>query len=451
MQPRQRILSSVFITSFIGPFMASSVNIAIPAMAIQFSLPVETLSWIVTIFLLSSVAIVLPAGKLADSYGRRRVYTLGLGGMFITTIAAALSPTVPVLLLFRTLQGMSTALIFSTGMALLVSCYPAKMRGKAIGLSAAATYLGLSLGPSLGGIITEYLGWPVIFYATAVGTAIAYLLIMPITEEWYGTRGEPIDKIGSPLYAFASALFLFSLSDYMSNPISHWLLPASILLLLIFLKQQYCSPHPLIDLSLFRNTAFGLSNLAAFIHYSATYAITFLLSLYLQLIQHLSAGSAGMILLLQPVVMAILSPSAGALSDKIQPRIIASIGMAITMLGLLALSFITTTTPLYQTAIILIIIGIGFALFASPNNNAIMSSIDTNHYGVAASVLALMRTSGQAISMSIVTMLLSSYLSTATASTYLATLTAAIGHIFRILSAACIIGIAASLARGEKK
>jgi len=445
------IFLAVLITSFIGPFMGSSINIAIPSMAKEFQLPVEQLSWVVTAYLLGSASALLPFGKLADIIGRKRLYRIGIVAIIITTIGSGLAPSMDVLVLFRLLQGVSLAMIFSTGMAILVSSHKPEERGKVIGYSSAAVYIGLSLGPVIGGMITQYFGWRLIFFLTAAGLVLSFAAVSKVSDEWYGDKQEKLDYFGSLLYCAASSMVLYGLSAYAEHPMVKYIFFGGVVLFGIFLLEQSRVSNPLLEMGLFHNTIFTMSNLAAMIHYSSTFALGFLLSLYLQLIRGFDASTAGLFLLLQPSMMALFSPKAGALSDRLQPRFVATSGMAMTAIGLAAFSFLTAVSPIWQIAVNLLFIGIGFAFFSSPNSNAIMGAVEPRQYGVAASVLSVMRLGGQAISMAIVTVLLSVYTVDAMSPEYLPSLLAAFHKIFEVLAVSCVLGVAASLARGKRK
>ena len=454
MTEEKKIFIAVLITSFMGPFMGSSFNIAIPTMATEFGVPAQDLSWVVTAYLLGSVALLVPFGRLADILGRRKLYVIGSFIVGLMTLLAGLTQTVLSLTIFRLLQGLSLAAIFSTSMAMLVASHKPSERGKVIGYSAAATYIGLSLGPILGWLITQYLGWRLIFFLSAAANVISAFIALRVKGEWYGDRTGGMDYKGCALYTAASMMILYGLSAYASHPLMRYVFFGGVLLLLAFVYEQLHAKAPLIDVSLFKSTIFAMSNLAALLNYSATFAISFLLSLYLQLIRGFDASTAGLFMLLQPMMMALLSPLAGTLSDRHEPRLVASAGMAMTTLGIFAFSFLTADTSMVLVGAIFIFIGIGFAFFSSPNSNAIMGAVEPRFYGVASSMLSVMRISGQAASMSVVTMLLAVYTASTVASSpsaaYLSDLLQAIRNIFGILSVNCAVGIAASLARGKR-
>ena len=422
MTEQKRILIAVMITSFIGPFMGSSVNIAVPAMAENFNMMPDELTWAVTAFLIGSAATLLPFGRLADIKGRRRIYLQGLACICATTLVCAVVQNFLAFIFVRFLQGLSMSMIFGTSMALLVSCCGAENRGKTIGLSAACVYSGVSLGPFIGGFITDYLGWRMIFWLTGIALLINFFLIFKVKTDWYGAKDKKFDYIGSIIYLVMIVLFLYGLSDWTRHEFVHYMPFIAFILFLLFIYEQKKVASPLVDLSIFRNTVFTMSNIAALIHYSATFALGFVLSLYLQLVRGMDAFTAGGFLLIQPFIMTIVSPKAGALSDKFSSRLIASLGMGMMMIG----------------------------LFASPNNNAIMGAVEAKFYGVASSILAVMRLTGQAISMSLVTLLLSIFTAEAIESNYVDILLHSFKYIFILFGFLCIIALFASLMRGKE-
>lgn len=446
------VFLAVLTTSFVGSFMGSAINLAIPAIGNEYGVSAAHLSWIISAYLLGSVAVLLPMGKLADIVGRKKIYCIGTGLLAVFTLIAGMSSSITMLVICRFIQGMATAMIFSTGMAMLISVYEPQKRGRVIGFSASATYIGLSLGPMIGGMITHYIGWRSIFYFIAVVMAVSLAAMLKVKSEWYGAKGEKFDFMGSLCYIIASPAILYGFSAFTGDSRAKFILVGGFLLLGIFLWHQSRTVSPIFDVKLLRrNTVFAMSNLAAMINYSATFAIGFILSLYLQLIRGFDAPSAGLVLLIQPIIMAVLSPKAGALSDKVEPRIVASIGMALNMVGLGIFAFLRADTPIWLIGLNLVIIGMGFALFSSPNNNAIMGAVEPKFYGVASSILAAMRLIGQAMSMAIVTMLLSSYAQDTLSVDYLVHLLRGFCVAFGVFSVLCGIGVAASLARGRRE
>ncbi|MAF32485.1 MAG: MFS transporter, partial [Desulfobacter sp.] len=391
-------------SSFMGPFMISAVNVALPAIQKEFSVSAVLLSWIATSYLLSTAVFLVPFGKLADIHGRKKTFAFGLMVFVLFSLLTAFSISVWMLIILRIFQGIGTAMIVTTGMAILTSVFPPNKRGSAIGIYVAAVYIGLSLGPFVGGALTHYFSWRSIFIAIVpFGLVSIYITLTYLKKEWVGERGGKFDTIGSILYGFALLTLIYGAS-LLPNKTAYFMMAAGVVGFIAFAKQEQRANSPVFELKLFRNNKlFAFSSLAALINYAATFAITFLLSLYLQFIKGMNPRSAGLILITQPIVMAVLSPLAGKWSDRIEPRIIASGGMAVTVLGLVQLIAIGETTSIAYLIAILSMLGFGFALFSSPNMNAVMSSVEKRHYGIASGAVATMRLLGQMFSMATAT------------------------------------------------
>ena len=331
--------------------------------------------------------------------------------------------------------------------------FPASERGKAFGITVAAVYLGLSLGPFLGGFMTQYLGWRSIFLLNVpLALAVIALILWKLKGEWAPAKDETFDFTGSVIYIFSLASLIYGFS-LLSKTSGAGLITAGVIGILFFIKWELKTKNPVLNMDLFRNNrVFAFSNLAALINYSATFAVGFLLSLYLQYAKELDPAQAGLILVSQPVVMTIFSPLAGRLSDKIEARIVASSGMALTFLSILFFIFLTEETAAGLIIINLIILGLGLAFFSSPNTNAAMSAVESKFYGVASATLGTMRLTGQMLGMGIAMLIFALYLGNVRItpenhSQFLASMKTA----FTAFAVLCFIGILASLARGKKQ
>ena len=396
------------VTSFMGPFMLSSVNIALPAMEKDLQLNTVQLSWIATSYLLAMAVVLVPAGKLADIFGRKKLFAQGLFIYTIGSMVAVFANAFFVLIGARIIQGVGSALFVTTGMAILTSIFPPEKRGKVIGVYVAAVYIGLSVGPFVGGLLAQHLGWRSIFFIMLpMGIASLYLTLHYLKGEWYGEPGQQFDIGGGLLYAVAILSVVYGVTR-IPTVIGFGLLAAGCLFFYIFIRHQLKAKFPVFEIQLFTtNKVFAFSSTAALLNYSATFAVTFLLSLYLQYVQGLSPQAAGTFLMAQPIVMAILSPLAGRLSDTIEPRLLATAGMVVTVIGVSLLTMLTSTTPLFLIFADLILLGTGFALFSSPNMSAIMGAVEKRYYGLASGTVATMRLLGQMFSMALATVVLS--------------------------------------------
>lgn len=438
-------------TSFIGPFMGSSVNVALPSIGHDFALSAVLLGWVNMAFLIVSAPFSIPAGRLGDIHGRKRVYMVGVGVLTVASMAIALAGSGLSVIVWRGIQGVGAAMIFSTGMAILVAVYPPEQRGRVLGINVAAVYLGLSSGPFLGGMLTQYLGWRSIFWVNVPGGLLLLLLTITMLEgEWAEAKGASFDWIGTTILIAALAATLYAFSELPRRE-AFVLLAGGVLALSAFALFESRRKDPLVDMKLFRHNAiFAFSSLAALINYAATFAVTFLLSLYLQKIRALSPQQAGLVLVAQPLVQAILSPTAGKLADKYEPRTIASIGMALCALGVGMLNVVDVQTSFAYLLGCLVFLGLGFAFFSSPNTKAIMGAVERRDFGVASAVVGTMRQMGMSFSMGIVMMILNMHLGKEaialhTAAPFVASMRSA----FLVFVVMCAAGIFASIARGR--
>lgn len=394
------------ITYFIGPFMISSVNIALPAIQEAFRADAVTLSWIATSYLLSTAVFLIPIGKIADIYGRKKIFSSGLLLFTLSSFVCAFSNSSFILILSRSIQGIGGAMFMTTAMAIVASIFPPKERGRAIGILVASVYIGLSAGPFVGGLLIQSFGWRSIFiFNTPIGLFAYLLIVTKIKGEWADAQGETFDLMGSILYGFSLFGLIYGatlLPSYTGIGIA----VGGLLGLVAFVRHELRHEHPVFEVKLFvNNRVFAFSSIAALINYSATFAITFLLSLYLQYIKALSPQTAGLVLIAQPIMQAICSPIAGNMSDRTEPFILASTGMALTAMGLFAFIFLSANTGMAFIILTLVVLGVGFGLFSSPNMNAIMSSVPKQFYGIASGSVATMRLLGQMTSMTIATLI----------------------------------------------
>lgn len=448
---RRSALIIATVSSFLSPFMGSSINVALPDIERSFSMDAVSLGWIATAYILAAAVFLVPFGRLADIYGRKKIFTIGVFFYTISSALCALAFSKESLIIFRVFQGIGSAMMFSTSMAILSSVFTTGERGKAFGIAVASTYLGLSLGPFLGGIMTQSLGWQSIFWINIpLGVLLLVLLFSLLKGEWAEAEGEKFDILGSVILSASLIALIMGMSSLPALKGILYII-GSVVGLLIFVLWQHKISYPLLDFKLFsKNRVFAMSNLAAFINYSATYALTFVLSLYLQYVKGFEPAYAGIILIAQPVMMSLFSPLAGLLSDKSEPRIVASVGMALVSIGLALLVLVNQDTSVLSIVIFLMILGLGFALFSSPNTNAVMSSVEKKNYGIASSVLGTMRLTGQMFSMGIAMLVFSVVIGKVKITPDVHVHFMESMHIiFGIFALLCLAGVLASLSRGK--
>lgn len=454
MKNDQAVLFIICMTSFITPFLASSVNIALPSINSDFAIPDQALlGWIVTGFLLSAAVFVVPFGRIADMRGRKKMFVLGLLIIVVSSFFCSISSTELMLIASRVVEGVGSAMIFGTGIAILTTAFPAKQRGRVLGINVAIVYLGSSTGPFLGGIITQYAGWRFIYAGIMAYALLAAILAQKlIKDDWHCQEDGRFDIIGTLLYAGSLFALIYGLS-VIPDVEGGYLLVLAALLMIIFLGWELAAENPVVNVRVFRrNPVFLFSNLAALINYSATFGVSYLLSLYLQYLKGFDPQTAGLILVAQPIVQAVFSPLAGRLSDRMEPRIVATSGMGLCVVGLAAFSFLTPETSLGLILASLMLLGLGFALFSSPNTNAIMSAVEPCYYGLASGMVSTMRLIGQMMSLGIAMLTFSVIMGhVEIAPAQLGELMTSIKVAFGIFAGLCLMGMLFSLARGNMK
>ncbi|MDV0445009.1 Riboflavin transporter RibZ [Methanimicrococcus sp. At1] len=402
--PKQRtlVLIGISLASFMTPFGVSMLNLSLPQISADFNVGAHALGWISTAYLLSSVLFLVPMARLSDLVGRKKIF---LAGMTLATISATLqlfSPSFAVLILLRALDGLSMSCVFATSLPILSSIYPASKRGSVFGINISVIYIGSSLGPVVGGILTQYFGWRSLFLLLiplAAGSAVLVARAMKI--EFIESKGEPFDKTGALLYMITVFFALFGLSN-LPQTWAFGLLAVGLITLPIFIAYTRKQQYPIMKVDLFfTNKHFSRSNTAAFLNYAGTYAIVFFLSLYLQRVQMFPSAAAGFILLAQPLLQAVFSPFVGRLSDRFDSRYLSTFGMLLLTGGLIGLAFLGPDSSILYLLICEIVVGIGFAFFASPNTSTIMGCVSQKDYSTASASLSIMRQSGMVLSMAI--------------------------------------------------
>ncbi|MCX7749604.1 MAG: MFS transporter [Clostridia bacterium] len=438
---------------FISPFMVSAVNVILRPIEKEFGMNAILLNWVATSYLLAAAVFLVPFGRLADIYGRKKMYVLGIAIFTAASLLCAISQSSAMFISFRAVQGLGSAMILGTGVAILTSAFPAEERGRVLGISVAVVYLGLSLGPFLGGILTNGFGWRSIFLVNVPFgvAAVLFALYKLKGQEWAEARGEKFDLTGSLIYGISLSTIMYGFS-MLPRFLGYFLIALGMVGILIFGIYEAKIKSPVLNTALFlKNKVFLFSCIATLINYSATFAVGYLLSLYLQYAKDFDSRMVGIILVVQPVVQVIFSPLAGKFSDKKKPQIIASMGMVLTTLGLFPLIFLSKDTSLLFIMGCLIILGLGLALFSSPNTNAIMTSVERKFYGVASGIIGTMRLVGQMLSMGIVTLVFALYIGKVQiGSQNQEIFVNSMKLIFIILTVFSFVGIFTSLARNEK-
>jgi EmrB/QacA subfamily drug resistance transporter len=400
------VLIAVGTGTFMTALDTSVVNTILPIIQTTFKTPVNTIEWVVTIYLLIVSGLLLSFGRLGDMRGNKTVYMYGFIIFVLGSALCGLAPSAQILIVFRGFQAFGAAMLAANSPAILTKSFPAFQRGQALGLQATMTYLGLTVAPSLGGWLADLFSWRVAFYINVpVGILALILSGRFIAIDVIEDHSERFDISGALLFMTGLIALLFGLNQgqvwgWFSHRILG-LLCLAILLLSTFLVVESRYRHPMLDLSLFRSRIFSASTASALINYICLFTVLFLLPFYLLEGRSFSASYTGLILTAQPIVMAIIAPFSGTLSDRIGPRLPAVLGMAILGMGIFMLSRLGPHTPLLYVVLGLIVTGLGTGMFISPNNSALMGSAPRTRQGIAAGTMATSRSAGMVLGIGI--------------------------------------------------
>lgn len=403
-QPRARwgVLLAIGLGTFMSALDGSVVNITLPVVRESFGASVAAVEWVITIYLLVVSGLLLTVGRLGDLRGHRRVYTGGFAIFLIGSALCGLAPGVGFLIAARAAQAIGAAMLFANSPAILTKSFPATMRGRALGLQATMTYLGLTVGPSVGGWLTTTLGWRSVFYINLpVGLLALALALRFVPRDSGREEAEGFDRLGALSFSFGLVTLLLALNQghawgWTAFPTLALFAMAGVMLA-VFLRVERRVPAPMLDLSLFRSRTFSAAATSAVLNYICVYTVLFLMPFYLQQARGLTPGQAGLLLTAQPLLMAVVAPLSGGLSDRIGTRLPSVLGMGLLGLGLFLLSTLTVDSPQASVVVMLAVAGLGIGVFASPNNSALMGAAPRHRQGIAAGVLALARNVGMVV------------------------------------------------------
>lgn len=448
------ILVAVGIGTFMSALDGSVVNIVLPVLTRAFHSPVARTEWVITIYLLLTSALVLMGGRWGDLHGHKKLYIPGFVVFIIGSALCGMAPSDWLLIAFRGLQALGATMLFASSGAILTLNFPADRRGQVLGLQGTMTYLGLTAGPLLGGWLTDEFGWRSVFYINVpVGLLALGLSMKVIPDDKPLDRSKGFDLVGSGLFFAGLVALMIALNQAHAWGWGSWetigLLVIAAVTLGVFIYAEQCVKHPMLDLTLFQNRLFSFATISSIINFICVTSLVFLMPFLLIRGRGYSPGHAGTILTAQPLVMAVVAPIAGRVSDHVGTRIPGTLGMAILAVGLYLLSRVGFHTPLWQIVGGLCIAGFGTGIFISPNNSALMGGAPRSRQGIANAVRQMARNLGNVLGIGIAGAIFNHYLSRDTA---LGTNSALLDGVSAGLFAACIlaaIGTFTSAARGK--
>ena len=439
------------VTSFMAPFMSAALNLSVTDISTQFNAPVGISTWVVNAYTLSTAAFSACMGSLADLRGRRKMILVGCIAFAATSALCALSPSIYLLVAFRFLTGISAAVVLAANVPLMLLYFTPQVKGRMLGISVSAVFVGLALGPTLGGVLNDTLGWRAIFVLGIVLSMLAFAFCLRLKDDSKEASAS-FDHRGNTLYVIAIMLLMLGLTELTTQQWSPLVLCAGVLVLVVFVLFEWRCERPMLHVRLFaQSRAYGFSNLATMLNFAAVFAVSYTMAIYLQNVKGLDAAVAGLILIAQPLAQVVLAPVSGRLSDRFAPAAIATVGVALCTCSLGMLLTLNTDTPLWFIVTALVVLGIGLGAFSAPNNNAILSCVDRSHYSEANATVSTMRGIGQTASLAFASLMLSSSLgSTIFSESDPQVLTAAIAQIMFVCFVLSVLTIAASLVRNKR-
>jgi len=445
------VLFIICMASSLVPFTGSALNLALPYINKSLSLDVVTSGWIPTAYILSTAIFQVPFARIADMIGRKKIFLTGVMTFTIFSLLSGFAQSGLTLIIYRFFAGFGSAMMFGTSIAILTASMPSAKRGQVLGINTAVVYASLATGPLLGGMLTQYFNWHSIFLVSAgIGLVVFIGALITIKEEWKEEQKTTFDTVGAILYATGLLALIYGFTELPKWESVVLIIIGSLLLTgFAFYEQRHT--YPVFNIHLFlSNRVFKLSSISALINYSATSAIAFMLSLYLQYVRGLTPQDAGFILISQSVVQSVVSIVSGRLSDRFSPTLLATSGMGIIAAGLVGLCFLHKNTSYIYLVGLLMILRLGFGTFSSPNTNIIMSSVEKKDYSMASATTGTMRLTGQAFSMGLAIMAISIYVGNIQLSPDAHTqLMSSMRLTFSICSGLCLVGVYMSSVRGR--
>lgn len=403
------ILLTVLPMTFMTTLDSSIVNVALPTMAKELNTSMAGIEWVVTSYLIVICATILLFGKLGDILGKTRIFKFGIGVFTIGSLLCGLSNTLFMLILSRIVQAIGAGAAMATNQGIITETFPPNERGRALGMTGTAVALGTMVGPTLGGLIVSIAPWEYIFLINIPIGILVYIGVIKILPFKKKASDFKIDVKGSILFMISVTLLFTSINFGQSLGFTNMFIVMSfiisLILFAIFIRVEKTSDNPMLDIKIFKNRLFSLSIFCGFTSFISIGAVNIILPFYYQDVLALSPSAAGLMMTVSPIILAVIAPLSGYLSDKIGSEKISALGLSILSIGIISLVLFNVNTSLIVVGVLVGLLSLGSGIFQSPNNSLIMSTVEKNELGIAGSINGLVRnlgtTTGIALSTSI--------------------------------------------------
>ena len=398
------ILIITSLSYFLSGFSVSVISVALPSIGRDFAVSAVAQNWIAMIFFLLIAIFSLPFGKMSAKFGLKKTFYLGLIFLIFGSFGASISNSSDILIFFRAVQGLSIAILNVSTLAIVTQAMPKNERGKGIGIITSIAYIGLIAANIIGGFLTNNFGWRSVFLVVIPFLILTMIITyFKVPNEWILMKNDKFDYIGALSFAVAITCLTygFTIIHTLNGVI---LIISSIILFLIFRKWQLKVEYPMFPVKILKNRKFVFSSIAALLCSFATFVITYIVDYHLQYINGVDPQSTGLILMLAPLSMAISTFFSGRLSDRINPQLLASSGLVVAFISLLILTFLNQSTPTIVIIIAIILEGLGYGMFISPNTNIVISSLPSKLSSIASATVSTTRVIGETLSLGMLTM-----------------------------------------------
>jgi len=393
------VMAAVAMGIFLSTIDGSIVNVALPTLTRELGAPFAAVQWVVLAYLLVIVSLMMVAGRLADVYGKKRLFAAGFVIFTLGSLLCGLSPTVVALVASRVVQAVGASLLMALGAAIVTEVFPAQERGRAMGFIGMMVSVGLISGPTLGGLILGSFSWHAIFFVNLPLGVLGTALVLRVVPSSLAASHQPFDLHGALLLFTTLLSFLLAITlgpqAHFSKPVFAGLVALAFVCGVAFIRTEVAIEHPLVDLGIFRNSTIATNVMTGVLVFVASAGLVFLLPFFLQNVQGRTPREAGLLLITGPLMIGLSSPLSGWLSDRVGTRPLTALGLSVLVVGYVLVSTLRAdTSPLAYVSRVAWV-GLGMGIFQSPNNSAIMGSVPRNRLGVASGLLSLTRTLGQ--------------------------------------------------------